>query len=248
MWYKIKRILVWTNQVRPPVPPIPYLCFTAEEADCEIQLTKVWSPTAVTLEASRDGKDRHTYTPWQDIEVLSFVWQKVYFRNTSETDTGFSIGNANRYQFAMSWSISASGDITYLLNKNWTDTVSSHCFYRLFWDCSALTTPPTFNATTLSTSCYQQIFLRCTWLDTLPKLSATSLPDYCYAQMFNGCSKIKLSSSQTWEYQTPYRIPASWTGTDSYQTAFAYMLQNTWWTFTWDPTVNKIYYTSNTVV
>lgn len=305
----------------------PYLCFTANEANSTVKLQKTWSPIAVTLETSTDGNNWSTYTIGNTI-TLSNVWDKVYWRNASETTTWFSTSVANRYQFSMSWSISASGDANFLLNKASTDTVGAYNFNYLFYGCSSLTTAPQLPATTINTSCYQSMFYECsslttapselpattiadacysgmfywcssltdipnelpatslplncydsmfanctsltttpkisattiTWTDccnsmfekcsnliTLPKLASTWLSDRCYVIMFSGCSKIKLSTTQTWEYQTPYRIPTTWTWTTG-QYSIYNMFTNTWWTFTWTPSINTTYYTSNTVV
>lgn len=91
------------------------------------------------------------------------------------------------------------------------------------------------------------MFSGCSNLEALPALPATTMKNYCYRDMFRNCSKIKLSSTQTWDYQTKYRIPTSWTGS----TATSWnsnMFSNTWGTFTSNPSINTTYYTSNTVV
>lgn len=276
---------------------IPPLNFTANTANSTVQLTQTGSPTAVTLETSTDKVNWSTYTIWDTI-TLSNIWDKVYFRNTSETDTGFSIDLYNYYKFVMTWSISASWDTTSLLNKNWTDTLSNYCFYILFASCSALTTAPSLHATTLAAWCYTGMFQECSslttppklpattltercyqqmfnssWLTTVPKLPATTLAsqcyngmfawcssltalpelpattltDYCYANMFYWCSNIKVDLLQWWEYQTPYRIPTTWTGsagTGSFNNIFV----STWWAYTGSPSINETIYTSNTVV
>jgi hypothetical protein len=201
----------------------------------------------VTLETSTDGNTRTTYTIGDTI-TLSNIWDRVYWRNTSTTDTWFNTGSSNYYNFVMTWSIDASGDVTSLINKWLTDTIpSTYCFYRLFYWCSALRTPPKIIATTLKQYCYRQMFCLCTNLEVLPKLPATTLMASCYQQMFYQCSKIKLSTPQTWEYQTPYRIPSEWTWTTA-SNALSDMFQYTWWTFTWTPTIYTTYYTSNTVI
>lgn len=232
-------------RVDEPVPP--YLCFTANTAGSTVQLTKTWSPTAVTLETSIDGNTRTTYTIGNTI-TLSNIGDKVYFRNTSETTTGFSTDTSNYYKFVMTWSIVASWDTTSLINKNGTDTLSwGYCFGWLFLNCTSLTSAPELPATTITNNCYYSMFNWCTNLETLPELPATTLNNYCYNSMFRNCSKIKLSTTQTWEYQTTYTIPSwwSWTvGTNSLANMFTY----TWWTFTWTPSINTTYYTSNTVV
>ena len=248
------------------------LCFTANTAWSTVTLNKYWSPTEVSLETSTDWTTWSSYTIWDTI-TLSNIWDKVYWRNTSTSTTGFSSNSAS-YEFAMSWSIAWSWDVTTLINKNWTDTLTwGYCFRSLFLDCtsltvapklpattltnwcyqdmfrrcSSLTACPSLPATTLSDSCYYEMFSQCTSLETLPTLPATTLLRYSYAYMFNYCSKIKLSTTQTWEYQTSYRIPTTWTGS-TWTNSLYNMFGNTWWTFTWTPTINTTYYTSNTVV
>ena len=231
-------VYIWTE--------IPLLNFTANTAGSTVQLTKIWSPTSVTLETSTDWTNWSTYTIWDTI-TLSNVWDKVYFRNTSENNTGFSTSANDRYKFVMSWSIAWSWNITYLLNKNWTDTLSGYCFNNLFEGCSSLTIPPQLPATTLAQYCYSWMFISCSNLQGLPKLPAINLPNYCYQIMFRFCTKIKMSTTQTWEYQTEYRIPTDWTWVVwTYSTNG--MFNGTWWTFTSNPTINTTYYTSNTVV
>lgn len=273
------------------------LCFTANTVGSTIQLTQTSTPTSVTLETSTDWNTWSSYTIWDTI-TLSNVGDKIYWRNTSTTNTWFSLGSGF-YRFVMTWSISASWDTTSLINKNWTNIIGEYAFSRLFQNCSSLITPPElpsttldnycyyymFNwctwltempklpattlksncynwmfiwctslsistalpATTLGESCYYQMFYGCTSLTTLPKLSATTLPYACYYQMFRWCSSIRLSSTQTWIYQTAYRIPSEWTWT-AWQYSLSWTFYATWWTFTDNPSINKTYYTSNTVV
>lgn len=241
-------VYVWTDSLKNAYiwEYVPPLNFTANTAWSTVKLTKNWNPTSVTLETSTDGSSWSTYTMWNTI-TLSNIWDKVYFRNTSETDTGFSTSTSNYYQFVMSWSIAASWDVTSLLNKNWTTTLSARCFYDLFLDCTSLTTTPKLSATTLAGYCYQNMFRWCTSLTSLPKLPATTLAEYCYQNMFRLCSNIKISLSKTWDYQTEYRIPTTWTGT-TWTNSMSNMFYETWWTFKWAPTINTTYYTSNTVV
>ena len=300
MWYKVNWIYVWADKVRPPVPPIPYLCFTANTAGSTVELNKVGSPTNVSLQVSTNWNNWSNYIPWSWTTIqLQNIWDKIYFRNTSETTTWFSINGANYYKFVMTWSIAASWDVTWLLNKNFTDTVSDNCFNSLFNGCGSLTSAPELPATTLRDNCYVQMFQLCNnllkapdlpaktmktscyhymfngctsiteppkiWAETLgnycfygmfnncsnleklPKLPILTVPAYAYAYMFYGCSKIKLSTTQTWEYQTPYRIPETWTWSAGNR-ALDYMFYGTWWTFTWKPSINTTYYTSNTIV
>ena len=241
----IKVVYLWDKQVRPEIEP-NYLCFTSEEANVTIRLHKRGSPTSVEIETSTD------WTTWSDYTfdayiTLANIWDKVYFRNKSTTDTWFSTSSSNYYQFIMSWAIGASWDITTLLNKKGTKTLhGNYCFYSLFSN-SNLTTAPSLPATTLTEWCYGYMFNTCTSLSTIPALPATTLTTGCYYNMFYKCYPIHLSTTQTWDYQTPYRIPTTWTWTAG-SISLNDMFSSTWWTFTWTPSVNTTYYTSNTVV
>ena len=98
--------------------------------------------------------------------------------------------------------------------------------------------------------CCARMFYNCTQLTTLPKLKATTLSESCYSSMFYGCSKIKLSTTQTGEYQTPYRIPISGTGTYSGSQSYYptnNMFINTGGTYQY-ASLNTTYYTSNELV
>ena len=121
------------------------------------------------------------------------------------------------------------------------------CYGSMFDGSTALTTAPALPATRLAYGCYHSMFKGCTALTTAPALPATRLSERCYNFMFRGCTNIKLSTTQTGEYQTPYRIPKSGTGTTATD-ALTDMFLNTGGTFTGTPTINTTYYTSNTVV
>ena len=126
-------------------------------------------------------------------------------------------------------------------------TLSVSCYSSMFNGCTSLTTAPALPATTLTDYCYRDMFYGCTSLTTAPELPATTLAESCYSWMFHGCTNIKLSTTQTGEYQTAYRIPKSGTGTIA-TNALLDMFTNTGGTFTGTPEINTIYYTSNTVV
>ena len=126
-------------------------------------------------------------------------------------------------------------------------TLANSCYYGMFYGCTSLTSAPELPATTLASACYSMMFRGCTSLTAAPALPATTLAERCYYGMFNGCTNIKLSTTQTGEYQTAYRIPTSGTGTTATD-ALTNMFRNTGGTFEGTPEINTIYYTSNTVV
>ena len=101
-------------------------------------------------------------------------------------------------------------------------TIATACYFRMFGDCTSLTTAPELPATTLAedcyrimftgctslvnapeilpattiaTCCYLNMFGNCTSLTTAPVLTATKLSDNCYQSMFSGCSKLSYVKS-----------------------------------------------------
>lgn len=274
-WQEVEKVMLNGVQIRPEVTPPTddCLCFTANTSSSTVSLNKMRNPAPVEIEYSYDNDVWYDYT-FSSPLILANAGDKVYMRNKSETVTAFSDKNLSYYYFSMTGSISASWSVNYLLCKNGTNTlIYDGCFLDLFGGCTSLTTPPSLPATTLTDSCYYAMFLSCTWLLTppklpattltdscyfsmfsgctslsaLPELSATALTNNCYLGMFNNCTSIKLSETQTWEYQTPYRIPSTWTWTISSSSLWG-MFTNTWWTFTGTPTINTTYYTSNTII
>jgi hypothetical protein len=127
-------------------------------------------------------------------------------------------------------------------------TLTLSCYGSMFHGCTNLTNPPKLPATTLAEACYMDMFAGCTNLIAVPELPATNLIKYCYFQMFQECAKIKLSTTQTGDYQTAYRIPTSGTGATATNNTMIYMFSDTGGTFTGNPAINTTYYTSNTVV
>ena len=126
-------------------------------------------------------------------------------------------------------------------------TLAMWCYGSMFRKCTSLISAPELPATTLASSCYRLMFSGCTSLTTIPELPATTLANFCYLSMFQDCTNIKLSTTQTGEYQTVYRIPKSGTGTTATD-ALTDMFTSTGGTFTGTPEINTTYYTSNTVV
>ena len=129
-------------------------------------------------------------------------------------------------------------------------TLARACYCGMFYGCTNLTSAPKLPATTMTISCYYNMFGGCMALTTVPELPATTLAQVCYGSMFYGCTNIKLSASKTSDYQTPYIIPTSGTGTipNTATDALTNMFTNTGGTFTGTPSINTTYYTSNTVV
>ena len=119
-------------------------------------------------------------------------------------------------------------------------------YKNMFNWCTRLTTPPRIFATRCWPSSCLYMFNWCTNLTTLPKLYFNNIPWYWCAYMFLWCTKIKVSATQTWDYQNAYSIPSSSTTEDP---TYA-MFRGTGGTFTspWTPTPWQTYYTSNNII
>lgn len=200
-WVEVEKVMYNWVQIRPEsTPPIwdDYLCFTAVTSSSTVKLDKdsgsspSYTPS-FQLEVSTDKENWSDYTIGTTI-TLSNIWDKVYWRNKSTTQTEFSSpSNINNYwRFYMTWSITAWGDVNYLLCKNSTTTLfpsGEYVFQHLFYQCSSLITPPSLPATTLSIDCYQGMFAE-SWITTLPQLPAMTLAEGCYADMFSYCNSV----------------------------------------------------------
>lgn len=186
------------------------LTFTGKVATNAIQINKSGSPNSVSLEYSKNGGVWTNYTIG-DIITLNQNDTVAFSGNNDH----FSLDNTNYYQFAMTGTIQASGNIQSLMN--FSDSAPSYCYISLFQYCSSLKTAPhlsattlaaycyqaMFNttgltavpndmlpATTLATGCYYNMFYNCASLSTAPDLPATKLVDYCYRYMFRTASNM----------------------------------------------------------
>lgn len=161
-----------------------------------ISLNKVGSPTVVELEYSLDGGA--TWTVWAEDgggnrSLTLTAGQKVYIRNTSNTQTGFSTSGSDYYQFAFTATVEAHGNTNSLVCKN-AESVTALvglCFYRLFFDCTSLVIASNLPATTLAAYCYYAMFYNCQSLVTAPNLPATTLAGFCYYRMFSNCKSLQ---------------------------------------------------------
>ena len=250
---EVTKVIQWWVQVRPnPSPWDNYLCFTSRDSWARLSLLNIFGLSAhpVELEFSYDKitwSDYQWMTPWvwKTIQA-NRVWEKVYFRNKSAIPTLFSTDWEVCYKFRASdgdWDV--SWDVWFLLCKYSTLSMPESCFDSLF-SYFPTRTAPLLPATTLGVGCYRNMFGNCDYLEQLPSLPATILPSTCYKAMFADCPNIKISEQQSASYPTPYRIPSSWTWSGNVWTQI--MFEGTWWTFTWTPSINTTYYTSNTIV
>ncbi len=230
------------------ISPLPFLSFIGNE-DFTLKTSNTTKNWDGTLEYSTDTT---TWNTWNGTEISS-SGNKLYLRGAGNTKI---TGESPEYKFVFTGTdtlkIACKGNIENLLDYNIVSsgghpTMDADCYNSMFSNCTSLTTAPELPATMLASYCYAYMFEYCSSLATVPILPATTLAYYCYNGMFYGCTNIKLSTTQTGDYQTAYRIPTTGTGTTA-DSALADMFTNTGGTFTGTPEINTTYYTSNTVV
>lgn len=234
-------------------PSSPYLSFIGD-GTFRLQTANNLKNWDGTLEYSTDTTN---WSVWNGVDVLAsdlvggeYV---LYLRGIGNTVISGEEGEQGSPRFALTGvanEIECLGNIENLLDyqmvaNNQHPPMASFAFSALFYGCYKLVTIPELPATTLAPYCYQDMFSHCSSLTSIPSLPALNLEEGCYYSMFYNCSSIKLSETQTGEYQIPYRIPTSGVGVDNIDTMFE-MFNGTGGTFTSDPTINTTYYLSNT--
>ena len=182
-----------------PAPAYWGLCFTAEEPNVVVNMTKKGSsgvlPT-VSLETSYDGASWTTFdaSGFTTPITLANVGDKVYFRAGSGGNNKMTDDEESYRAFVITGGrCAASGNIMSLIDGDDSTIVTipaTCCFYGLFSGCDLLTTPPLLPATTLKNDCYGYMFRGCSLLATAPELPATTLKNYCYEYMFRQCTSL----------------------------------------------------------
>lgn len=191
-----------------------------------------------------------TWTTWNVSTTLSFGNGTDLYIRGSNTILARNGTNYVHFNFSTASPVYCSGNVMHLYDYTQDLTSfpvdsSSRGLKYMFANCTQLVTCPSLPATTLINNAYSHMFEGCTSLTTLPNLHAgtVSLAISCYVNMFNGCSLIKLSETQTGEYQYSYDVLGIYDS--SYATG---MFTNTGGTFTGTPAQNTTYYTSNTII
>ena len=172
-----------------PTPAYWGLCFTAEQANSTVRISKSGSPSSKTILYSTDAVNWSAYTIGTDI-VLENVGDKVWMKaGEGGNSGGWHTSAMVFYRFKMTGLIAASGNLMSIVDGE-TETFTAKVFRSLFQGCASLTTAPALPATTLADNCYNSMFRRCTSLTTAPALPATTLAKSCYCTMFDRCSSL----------------------------------------------------------
>ena len=164
-----------------------YLCFTST-GDSTVAIKQGGDETP-SASANKVIQYKLNDGQWQTLDMSAVSLgdgDKMYLKSDDEIPMSES-----RYafkSFVMTGHIAASGNIMSLLN--FSTTLDNYAFFKLFDQCSSLTTTPALPATTLAENCYNYMFSGCYSLTTAPELPATTLATSCYDSMFNGCASL----------------------------------------------------------
>lgn len=168
-----------------PEPPYdPRLKFTSSgNSNIRFEQVGTWSGIWI-IETSTDGLVWSDYTLGTTINLTNK--QSIYFRGTKLDATPQTASNYRR--FVMNGPISASGDLTCMLNRDGgvlsLTPYGNYTFESMFENCTELTSAPSLPSTTLTPYCYEYLFYGCVDLIEAPELPATNLTTYCYRAMF----------------------------------------------------------------
>ena len=161
------------------------LTFVAKESGVTITLQKIGEPTVAGLRFRINDSEEWTAYEAGTAIILENTDDVLYLENTLEY---LSEDNENYVQFLITGTTEVSGNIQALMNYSYY--VPYACYYRLFKDCTGITTTPYLPARSLGFNCYANMFEGCTNLTTAPELPATKLVSGCYAGMFKGCTNL----------------------------------------------------------
>ena len=171
----------------------PYVTFKAEQA----QTFKMIAQEDYKISGLQYSVN---FGEWKDVVAgdpgVEFGGDKGDLRLRGKNNLGGTSGKYRGYS-QISFgntdvNVECTGDIRTLLDYENYETVAtgSARFYRLFKDCTQLTSAPNLPAKTLADGGYQGMFHSCTSLTDAPDLPATELAESCYAWMFKGCTKL----------------------------------------------------------
>ena len=164
-----------------------YLCFTSTgDSTVAIKQGGDETPSASANKVIQYKLNAGEWQTWDMSAVSLHDGDKMYLK--SDDTIPMSESRYTFKSFVMTGHIAASGNIMSLLN--FSTTLANYAFFKLFDQCSSLTTTPALPATTLAESCYSYMFSCCYSLTTAPELPATTLAASCYDDMFNGCTSL----------------------------------------------------------
>ena len=179
------------------VDDVPYLTFTAEEAQKFTMIVSGGYDLSGKFEYSVNGGEWNKVVAGEGV-AFGGANGTLSLRGTNPSGTAESLSKYSNITFTNpSVKVACTGDIRTLLNhvnyKNVETDQARFCY--LFDGCSVLTSAPDLPAETLADECYYNMFFGCTNLKTAPELRATTLAVCCYEGMFSGCTSLVNAST-----------------------------------------------------
>lgn len=168
--------------------PSKPLYLLSKQDGSTVLLNKVGDAANDVYEQSFDGI---TWTDTTNVPTTLDCDEGLYIRAKNARTTTFS--TSKYIQFTLIGKIRAYNNINSMLTPDFAGitSLSTYCFYRLFYQCAALTKAPLLPATTADTYCYLETFRSCTNLKVAPEIAITTLANYCFRDMFNSAGIIE---------------------------------------------------------
>lgn len=161
-----------------------------------VTLTRVGSPTAVTLEYSLDNGA--TWTTWTEsgttrTQTLA-AGQVMHVRNASPTPTTFSTSSSDYYKFSASANYNAGGKLSSLLcaDASQVSNYPAYSFNNLFSNDSNLLSTPIINVASVDGSALFRTFRHCTSLALVRQFKIGSINGFAGCRgIFQGCTALE---------------------------------------------------------
>ena len=135
-----------------------------------------------------DG-EYETYTLGDEIALTE--GDKVSFRVEDEIER-LSLDILNFYNFGLTGTFRASGDVTSLIGRS--ETIGEFCFCKLFEGCDGLLSLPLLPTEVMANGCYYQFAKDCHDLVEPAVLPSMHLAVNCYYGFYDGCTSLLRAS------------------------------------------------------
>ena len=175
------------------VDDVPYLTFTAEEAQKFTMIVSGGYDLSGKFEYSVNGGEWNKVVAGEGV-AFGGANGTLSLRGTNPSGTAESLSEYSNITFTdASVKVACAGDIRTLLDwENYKIVPTGQArFCYLFDGCAVLTSAPDLPAEALADECYYNMFFGCTNLKTAPNLLATKLAKRCYFRMFAYCISLE---------------------------------------------------------
>lgn len=239
--------LAWEKQSA--IRALRFVCAGSQGISVKASMLGTISPN---FEYSLD--EGATWTTWDVSNTISFGNGTDLLLRGMNTYLAVAGQNYTQLEFSnMNNPVDCYGNVMHLFDytqdltafpddANYTSRGVKNLFSASTVGFSPLRTPPSFPATSLAQWCYWNTFAYCRSMTSIPELPATVSSNQCYSYMFTQCNNIKMSLTQTGEYQNEFTmgfVPSSSTADG--------MFDLTGGTWRGTPAVQTLY-TSNSIV